>query len=77
MRLSRVNQLSRASGVLAFLALALALALPSLAGAQQTGSVTGTVVDATNRAPLSGAQVSVEGTQRGALSDARGRFLIL
>lgn len=77
MRPSRVSHLSRASSFLATLALALALAVPSLLSAQQTGSVTGTVVDATNRAPLSGAQVSIEGTQRGALSDARGRFLIL
>jgi TonB-dependent SusC/RagA subfamily outer membrane receptor len=35
------------------------------------------VVDAMNGEPLSGAQISIEGTQRGALSDARGRFLIL
>jgi TonB-dependent SusC/RagA subfamily outer membrane receptor len=77
MRLTRVNRVSRAFRILSFRALAGALALPSLLDAQQTGSVTGTVVDATNRQPLSGAQVSIEGTQRGALSDARGRFLIL
>jgi TonB-dependent SusC/RagA subfamily outer membrane receptor len=46
------------------------------AAAQQTGSVTGTIVDKSGRQPLNGVQVSVEGTQLGALSDARGRFTI-
>jgi len=77
MRPSRVIRVSRASFALLSLTLAAALALPSLSSAQQTGSVTGSVVDATNQQPLSGAQVSIEGTQRGALSDGRGRFLIL
>ena len=76
MRPSRVSRLSRAPYLLSSLVLAVALAYPSLMNAQQTGTVTGTVVDATNRQPLSGAQISVEGTQSGALSDGRGRFLI-
>jgi TonB-dependent starch-binding outer membrane protein SusC len=42
----------------------------------QTGSVTGTVVDKLGRQPLNGVQVSIEGTQRGGLTDARGRFTI-
>jgi len=74
---TRENFITRAFSVVPALALAGALALPSLLSAQQVGSVTGTVVDATNRQALSGAQVSIEGTQRGGLSDARGRFLIL
>lgn len=69
--------LARVSRFVPILALTALLALPSFLAAQQTGSITGTVVDATNQQPLSGAQISVEGTQRGALSDARGRFLIL
>lgn len=77
MRRTRENFLARAFGVVPALALAGALALPSLLSAQQVGSVTGTIVDAINRQPLSGAQISIEGTQRGGLSDARGRFLIL
>ena len=46
------------------------------AAAQQTGVVTGVVVDEATREPINGAQVSVEGTGRGSLTDARGRFLI-
>ena len=40
-------------------------------------NLTGTVVDGTTQQPLSGAQVVVEGTELGALTDNRGRFLIL
>ncbi|MGH7459472.1 MAG: TonB-dependent receptor domain-containing protein [Longimicrobiales bacterium] len=46
------------------------------AAAQQTGSVTGTVVDKSGRQPLNGAQVSIDGTQLGTLTDARGRYTI-
>ncbi len=57
------------------LALALfAMAQPALA--QQTGTVSGTVADAATQQPLNGVQVIVGETGRGALSDARGRFLI-
>lgn len=51
------------------------LALP--VSAQQTGGVTGTVVDKSGKQPLNGVQVSIDGTQRGTLTDARGRFSIL
>jgi TonB-dependent starch-binding outer membrane protein SusC len=44
--------------------------------AQQTGTVTGEVRDNSTGQPLNGVQVSVTGTQRGGVSDARGRFLI-
>jgi TonB-dependent SusC/RagA subfamily outer membrane receptor len=44
--------------------------------AQQTGTVSGTVVDAATMQPLNGAQVVVGETGRGALTDARGRFLV-
>ena len=56
-----------------------ALALAVLAAplhAQQTGTITGQVVDATNDRPLPGAQVSVAGTGIGVLSGAEGRFTL-
>ncbi len=68
---------SRAFRFFPVLVLSGLLALPSLLSAQATGSITGQIVDAMNGEALSGAQVSIEGTQLGALSDQRGRFLIL
>jgi TonB-dependent starch-binding outer membrane protein SusC len=65
-----LNRVGILSGVLAAL-----LTLP--AAAQQTGTITGSVIDKSGRQPLNGAQVIVEGTQRGVLTDARGRFTIL
>lgn len=61
-----------ATGAAGFVALALAVA--PLA-AQNT--ITGTVVDGGTQRPLGGAQVQVEGTNLGVLTDNRGRFLIL
>lgn len=57
------------------LGLALAL-LPTLASAQQTGTVSGRVVDQSTQQPLAGVQIFVEGTQRGSLTNQDGRFLI-
>ena len=54
--------------------LALALAFAPVA-AQNT--IIGTVVDGSDQRPLSGAQVLIEGTELGSLTDNRGRFLIL
>ena len=54
-----------------------AAALTLSPAAAQTGSITGTIIDATNGAPINGAQISVEGTSIGGLSNAQGRFLIL
>jgi TonB-dependent SusC/RagA subfamily outer membrane receptor len=51
------------------------LALPAAAAAQ-TGSITGQARDRTTGEPLNGVQVSVEGTNIGGLTDARGRYLI-
>jgi TonB-linked SusC/RagA family outer membrane protein len=45
--------------------------------AQNTGTVTGLVRDATTLAPLAGAQVAVEGTGVGGLVNNVGRFLLL
>jgi TonB-dependent SusC/RagA subfamily outer membrane receptor len=54
----------------------LGLALPLSAFAQNLGTVTGVVRDRSTTQPLNGVQVSVLGTQRGGVTDARGRFLI-
>ena len=43
----------------------------------QTGTVTGTVRDATNGQPISGAQVSIPALNIGALANNVGRFLLL
>jgi TonB-dependent starch-binding outer membrane protein SusC len=43
--------------------------------AAQTGTIEGTVVDATQQ-PIAGAQVSIVGTQRGTITDAEGAFRI-
>ena len=40
-------------------------------------AITGTVVEGTTQRPLAGAQVLIEGTELGGLTDNRGRFLIL
>jgi hypothetical protein len=53
------------------------LFLPSGAAVAQTGGlITGTVTDALNGRPLSGVVVSVAGGQRGATTDAAGRYAI-
>jgi len=53
----------------------LLVALP--AAAQQKGSIRGVVQEATTLQPVGAAQVVVDGTGLGALTDAQGRFLIL
>ena len=50
--------------------------VPGALRAQTSGTIIGTVVDATTQRPLSGTQVFVIGTQRGSLSDQQGRFTI-
>jgi len=47
------------------------------ATAQQTGNVTGSVTKASTGEPIVGAQVSIEGTGLGALTNNSGRFVIL
>lgn len=57
-------------------ALAVMLA-PALGSAQQSsGTVTGTVTDRTTGRPVGDVQVVVQGTQRGAITNAQGRFTI-
>jgi TonB-linked SusC/RagA family outer membrane protein len=56
---------------------ALALASVTATSAQQTGTVTGAVVDRSTMQPLAGAQVNIPGTPVGQLANAQGRFLLL
>ena len=56
--------------------LALTLALAPVS-AQTPNTITGTVVSGTTQQPLGGAQVLIEGTEMGSLTDNRGRFLFL
>ena len=53
-----------------------ALFIPALVSAQTTGTVQGSVTDAANGQPLANAQVRIEGTVLGALSDANGRYSV-
>jgi TonB-dependent starch-binding outer membrane protein SusC len=54
----------------------LGLFAPALLGAQTTGEVQGRVTDAANGQPLANAQVRIEGTVLGGLSDATGRYSV-
>ncbi|MFQ5538709.1 MAG: SusC/RagA family TonB-linked outer membrane protein, partial [Gemmatimonadota bacterium] len=58
------------------LTLALAACLPGLSSAQERGTITGTVTDVASGQPLSGAQIVIEGTNYGGLSNQSGRYLI-
>jgi len=44
--------------------------------AQEQGTITGQIVDASNQRPLAGAQVSIPGTGIGALARAEGRYTL-
>ena len=57
-------------------ALLLALAM-SVVPVSAQNNITGTVVEEGSQRPIAGAQVLVEGTELGSLTDNRGRFLIL
>ncbi len=57
-------------------ALLVALAM-SFVPVSAQNNITGTVVDAGTQRPLGGAQVLIEDTELGSLTDNRGRFLIL
>ena len=61
--------------VLIALLIGLALA-PAAALAQATGTITGRVTDRATGQPLSGVQVFVTGTQRGALSGQNGQYRV-
>jgi TonB-linked SusC/RagA family outer membrane protein len=65
--------IARARTLLAVLALAL---IPAGIAAQETGTVTGRVVDQGTQQPLSGVQIFIAGSSRGTLTNQQGRFLI-
>jgi TonB-linked SusC/RagA family outer membrane protein len=73
--MGRLNRLRSALGLAAVAASLGASALPLVA--QATGTVHGTVTDATTRRPLSGAQVSVVGGTRRAVTNASGEFTLV
>ncbi len=55
-----------------------AVITPALGSAQQTsGTITGTVIDRASQRPIADVQVSVVGTQRGAITDQNGRYRIV
>jgi len=58
-------------------AIALLLTIASPVAAQDRASVAGTVRDAATQAPISGVQVTIEGTNFGVLADSEGRYLIV
>jgi TonB-linked SusC/RagA family outer membrane protein len=64
------------AGLAAAALLVSSLAAPASVAAQATGSVRGTVMEASTQRPLVGAQVSIAGTQRGGLTDSNGNFLV-
>ena len=57
-------------------ALAAIGALPVVAGAQQTGTITGRVTDAASGAPIPSAQLQIVGTNAGAITNEAGRYTI-
>lgn len=69
----------RAATALALLAVAVLLAAvaPSPSSAQESGRITGVVRSADTQRPLAGAQVFIQGTRIGALTNAEGRYLML
>ncbi|MFQ5536116.1 MAG: TonB-dependent receptor domain-containing protein [Gemmatimonadota bacterium] len=73
----RNGHLRRATRAFAIAALALSPWLAGDAMAQATGTVTGTVRDATNGQPIAGAQVSIPSLNLGALANNVGRYLLL
>ncbi len=55
---------------------AMLLMTAAMTAAQQTGDITGRVTRAGTAVPLQGVQVQIVGTERGALTDGQGRFVI-
>ncbi|MBA3657838.1 MAG: carboxypeptidase regulatory-like domain-containing protein [Gemmatimonadaceae bacterium] len=67
------ENISVKKSIAAFLA-ATALACPAITSAQKTASVFGTVADSLHGGWLSGAEVTITGTTRTAVTDSLGRF---
>ncbi len=58
------------------LLLSFALCVFQISTAQNTGSITGVVVDKSTQQPLEGASVTIESTVKGAIADSVGKFRI-
>ena len=71
--LSRALRRTRRLGLLTALAMILAGAPEAMA---QQGAITGQVIEASNQQPISGAQVSLAGTQMGTLTGEDGNYRI-
>jgi TonB-dependent receptor len=71
----RLDRLTRIAGACA-LALTLAV-IPARSHAQETGSVSGIVVDGETGFTLGGASVSVQGSPRATITNQQGRFALL
>lgn len=72
-----ISRLSKAIGrAAAAAALPALLALTSTGAQAQEGAITGQVVDAQSAEPAVGAQVTIQGTDLGALTDQSGRYRI-
>ncbi len=61
----------------ATLALSLAFAPVDVAAQQSTGVIAGTITDGASQRPLESAQVFIEGTGIGALTNSSGRYILL
>ncbi|MCG6955408.1 MAG: TonB-dependent receptor [Gemmatimonadetes bacterium] len=72
-----MRPIATARTMLGALVLAGTLVGAQSAGAQETGRIMGLVRSSENQRPLSGAQVFIQGTQMGALTNTEGRYLIL
>ncbi len=69
MRKSKAGRLAAALLALAF--------LPTLASAQERGTVAGRVTDQSTNAPIAGVQITIAGTQLGTITNNEGRFLLV
>lgn len=58
------------------LLLSLALCVSQICAAQNTGSITGIVVDKATQQPLEGTSIKLDGTSKGTIADSAGKFRI-
>lgn len=72
----RPFRILRAASI-ALLSFVVLAALPLTATAQPSGTITGTVVVTGTEQPIAGAQLVVDGSDRRAVADEQGRFVIL
>ncbi len=56
---------------------ALLFLFPVTSYSQTSGSIGGTVTDASDGTPLDGASIRIEGSNQGAITDANGEYVIL